>query len=40
MPQSSNRPHRGEGWSKIDEAPFDFERRSISVLVERGATAS
>jgi len=24
-----------EGWSKIDEVPFDFERRRISVLVER-----
>ncbi|HEY7665330.1 MAG TPA: magnesium-translocating P-type ATPase [Xanthobacteraceae bacterium] len=24
-----------EGWSKIDEMPFDFERRRISVLVER-----
>jgi Mg2+-importing ATPase len=23
------------GWSKIDEVPFDFERRRISVLVER-----
>lgn len=26
---------RGEGWSKIDEVPFDFERRRASVLVER-----
>lgn len=25
------------GWSKIDEVPFDFERRRVSVLVERGA---
>jgi Mg2+-importing ATPase len=23
------------GWSKIDEVPFDFERRRVSVLVER-----
>ena len=25
------------GWTKIDEVPFDFERRRVSVLVERGA---
>ncbi len=25
------------GWIKIDEVPFDFERRRVSVLVERGA---
>ena len=24
------------GWAKIDEVPFDFERRRVSVLVERG----
>ena len=24
------------GWQKIDEVPFDFERRRVSVLVERG----
>ncbi|MEJ8826987.1 magnesium-translocating P-type ATPase [Variovorax humicola] len=24
-------------WRKIDEVPFDFERRRVSVLVERGA---
>jgi Mg2+-importing ATPase len=24
------------GWSKIDEVPFDFERRRVSVLLERG----
>lgn len=24
------------GWRKIDEVPFDFERRRVSVLVERG----
>ena len=31
---------RGErpdgGWRKLDEVPFDFERRRVSVLVERG----
>ena len=26
-----------EGWRKIDEVPFDFERRRISVLVEHDA---
>src|SRR5271166_2044509 len=26
---------RGAGWNKIDEAPFDFQRRCVSVLVER-----
>jgi Mg2+-importing ATPase len=25
------------GWSKIDEVPFDFERRRVSVLVEQSA---
>lgn len=25
------------GWTKIDEVPFDFERRRVSVLVERAA---
>ncbi|HTT80127.1 MAG TPA: magnesium-translocating P-type ATPase [Stellaceae bacterium] len=25
----------GVGWTKIDEAPFDFQRRRVSVLVER-----
>jgi len=24
-----------DGWTKIDEVPFDFERRRVSVLVER-----
>ncbi len=24
-----------DGWSKIDEVPFDFERRRVSVLVEK-----
>ena len=24
-----------EGWSKLDEVPFDFERRRVSVLLER-----
>ncbi|MBG9390213.1 magnesium-translocating P-type ATPase [Caenimonas aquaedulcis] len=31
--------HRGvdtAGWRKIDEVPFDFERRRLSVLLERG----
>jgi P-type Mg2+ transporter len=27
-----------EGWTKIDEVPFDFERRRVSVLVERDGT--
>jgi Mg2+-importing ATPase len=26
------------GWQKIDEVPFDFERRRVSVLVERAGT--
>ncbi len=26
------------GWRKIDEVPFDFDRRRVSVLVERGET--
>jgi Mg2+-importing ATPase len=25
---------RGAGWAKIDEVPFDFERRCVSVVVE------
>ena len=25
------------GWTKIDEVPFDFERRRVSVLLERGS---
>jgi P-type Mg2+ transporter len=33
--------HRGEvdvaGWSKVDEVPFDFERRRVSVLLASGA---
>jgi P-type Mg2+ transporter len=28
-------PPRGAGWAKIDEVPFDFQRRRVSVLVER-----
>ncbi len=24
-----------EGWSKVDEIPFDFERRRVSIVVER-----
>jgi P-type Mg2+ transporter len=27
-------PPRGAGWTKIDEVPFDFQRRRVSVLVE------
>ena len=27
-------PPRGAGWVKIDEVPFDFQRRRVSVLVE------
>ena len=29
--------HRGDAaaWTKIDEVPFDFERRRVSVLIER-----
>lgn len=26
------------GWNKIDEVPFDFERRRVSVLVDNGQT--
>jgi Mg2+-importing ATPase len=29
-------PSRGAGWAKIDEVPFDFQRRRVSVLVEHG----
>jgi Mg2+-importing ATPase len=25
----------GEGWTKLDEIPFDFERRRLSVVIER-----
>ncbi len=25
-----------EGWTKLDEVPFDFERRRLSVVVQRG----
>ena len=28
-----------DGWRKIDEVPFDFERRRVSVLLDDGATA-
>src|ERR1700693_344368 len=28
-------PPRDAGWTKIDEVPFDFQRRRVSVLVER-----
>jgi len=27
-------PPRAAGWTKIDEVPFDFQRRRVSVLVE------
>src|SRR5205807_1171633 len=30
------RPLDMTGWRKIDETPFDFERRRVSVLVESG----
>ncbi len=33
----SARPFDMAGWKKIDEVPFDFERRRVSVLVEHGA---
>jgi Mg2+-importing ATPase len=29
------RPPHDQGWAKIDEVPFDFQRRRVSVLVER-----
>jgi Mg2+-importing ATPase len=32
------RPFDMTGFQKIDEAPFDFERRRVSVLVEHGTT--
>ena len=28
-------PHAATEWTKIDEVPFDFERRRVSVLIER-----
>ena len=28
-------PHAASAWTKIDEVPFDFERRRVSVLIER-----
>lgn len=28
-------PHPASDWTKIDEVPFDFERRRVSVLIER-----
>jgi Mg2+-importing ATPase len=31
------RPFDMAGWTKIDEVPFDFERRRVSVLVEHAA---
>ena len=29
----------GEGWTKLDETPFDFERRRVAVLLRDAATA-
>ena len=29
-------PRDVSGWTKIDEVPFDFERRRVSVLLQRG----
>lgn len=29
------KPFDSAGWTKLDEAPFDFERRRVSVLLER-----
>ncbi|MEJ1968565.1 MAG: HAD-IC family P-type ATPase [Rhizomicrobium sp.] len=34
------RPFDMTGWKKIDEVPFDFERRRVSVLVEHEAQAT
>ena len=31
-----SRPVDTSGWTKLDEVPFDFERRRVSVLVEKG----
>ena len=31
-------PPRDQGWTKLDEVPFDFQRRRVSVLVERGGS--
>ncbi len=31
----AHRPVDVAGWSKLDEVPFDFERRRVSVLLER-----
>jgi magnesium-transporting ATPase (P-type) len=28
-----------EGWVRLDERPFDFERRRVSVLAEKGGAA-
>jgi P-type Mg2+ transporter len=30
------RPEDTDGWTKLDEVPFGFERRRVSVLIERG----
>jgi len=29
-----HRPNHQENWTKLDEVPFDFERRRVSVLIE------
>jgi P-type Mg2+ transporter len=29
-------PPRDESWTKLDEVPFDFQRRRVSVLIDRG----
>ena len=33
-------PHAAADWTKIDEVPFDFERRRVSVLVERAGRST
>ena len=37
-PSWSTRKSTQRGWRKIDEVPFDFERRRVSVLLENGTT--
>jgi Mg2+-importing ATPase len=32
----AHEPPGGAPWTKLDEVPFDFERRRVSVLIERG----
>jgi Mg2+-importing ATPase len=31
-------PGVGDGWTKLDELPFDFERRRLSVVLRQGAS--